>query len=636
MNAIYFYLEDKDSGTGVRFYTPPNGAGNVTLDDVCTYTDIRSDGEYELLVKKDQINNAVIDCPSNLQTTFDVIMATNTISDCNGTQLISNGGVFVYNYSSCVTGVFNNGGIVQCLYSRSNTYITLYNNDTLTDGSTTFRFTCFAYRKTAADVEATEYPSACQTEQSPTSVQSPGITYLMTDRLYSPSVDKKDNTTTIIIIVFCVLAAVIIIGIIIIVLYLKVFRKPRPPTPPKIRKRRRKPSVTEYTPRVLGRASSIEKIDEKPSKVSTGEIISGIHVDKRHSNMNLDSASAYQPPKKEVWQKKWEKDLHPKTQTPRLSKDVLKNSKVAFPSLDSISKDKDTSVFELDKAFTMSTSLPESLDHYSTFSSSRQGSRGMKGVEGFSSETINTDITDLPKYSERSHATSKIPESTGKFGGPSTMPSFESVLMPAMDSRLDTITENPLSRENTSMSLSQKDNRLKKLQQNLLRMRNGDVTARSTPVTASDGTASVGDIRLHSFQSISRFSHLSASNASIFDDPGWLHENSKPSETAFERLKNLLPTFVRSREKDSKSFLQAPKVSAISREDLDYFLSRNKTTVGVHLLSQKSTSKEIIARAKTKRNKQDNKPGKPKFVQPTTPHINDEVKQNGTSGTYLK
>lgn len=119
--------------------------------------------------------------------------------------------------------------------------------------------------------------------------------------MYAPE-ETEGKDYTVIIIVCCVLGAVIIIAIIIIVLYLKVFRKPRPPTPepPKIRKKRRKPSIIDYSPRVLNRSSSVEKTDELPCKMSAEEILSGVSDEKRQSNLSLDNLNAYEPPKKEV------------------------------------------------------------------------------------------------------------------------------------------------------------------------------------------------------------------------------------------------------------------------------------------------------------------------------------------------
>ena len=116
--------------------------------------------------------------------------------------------------------------------------------------------------------------------------------------VYTPP-DKKDYT--VIIIVVCVIVGVIIIVVIVLViLYIKVWRKPPPVPPPKIRKRKKQLSITEYTPRSLGRASSVEKLDKDGIKrISTEEIISGLDTEKKEKTVVVNG-KAYVPTKKEV------------------------------------------------------------------------------------------------------------------------------------------------------------------------------------------------------------------------------------------------------------------------------------------------------------------------------------------------
>ncbi|XP_053400583.1 uncharacterized protein LOC123558409 [Mercenaria mercenaria] len=612
----YYTLEgNRDSGTGVRFYLPADTGEIVTLSTACTHTDTRSPGEYELLIKKDQLLSAVTSCPSDLQSTFNVTMTTISAASCTESKMEGSAGALVFNYSSCVTGQFSSGGYLQCLYSKTDgySYATLYNNDSSTDESSTYMVTCLAYEKNADTLKGTESPNSCLPSQTPTSVESPGITYVMTDLLYT--VPEEKDFTTIIIVVCCISVVIIIVIIVVVIVYFKVCRKPKPEPPPKIRKKKRKLSITEYTPRSLGRASSVEKLEEGViNKKSTEEIITGLAVDKKDKHVFLNG-DAYEPPKKEAWQTKWE-NVRNKI-SPRLTQENLRRMKQSFQSDGGISSLEELSISDLDKAYTLSTSLPESIDI--------PFKQSTKSVNF--DAALRNSVT--PKYTEKSHAIPNIPASTGKFGGSPKIRSTESIQMPSAEPKLDTITENPLSRENTC--ISQKGSPTKRLREhpNLTRiLSGGDVTALSTVLT-SHSTASVGDIRLqNSFQNLSsRNSYLSASNASIFDDPRWLMENKKTSggDNAFQSIKNLIPSIPKEKERDPKWFMKTPKIPDVSREDMEYYKSRNKFYVGLNSGPRKgsTSSLEIIQREKMRRKHEKGKPDKPKLVRPVSPHFED-------------
>lgn len=277
------------------------------------------------------------------------------------------------------------------------------------------------------------------------------------------------------------------------------------------------------------------------------------------------------------------------------------------------------SVSDLDKEYTLSTSLPESLDI--------PVKQNLRQTHLPTTEAKNNVFTLNKKYSEKAHASASIPASTGKFGGSPNIRSTESIHLPSAEQKLDTISENPLSRENTVSAIKPNIISRKPLKEhpNLTCLVNSDIASLST-VLASHSTASVGDIRFrNSFQNISsRNSHLSASNSCIFDDPGWLMEN-KQARGNFESLKNIIPSLPIAKERDIKWFIKTQNKPKNSREDLDYFKNRNKSYVGLNSSSGfgSSNSLEIIAREKMQRKNKKNKKSNSKLIRPVSPYFED-------------
>lgn len=303
----------------------------------------------------------------------------------------------------------------------------------------------------------------------------------------------------------------------------------------------------------------------------------------------------------------------------RLSQESLLRLKQSFSSDGDISRIENLSVSDLDKAYTLSTSLPESLD-IPVKPNPRQ-------TQLATSDAKNHVFTFNNKYSEKSHASASIPASTGKFGGSPRIRSTESIHLPSAEPKLDTISENPLSRENTAPAIQPNIISRKPLKgrPNLTCLVNSDIASLST-VLGSHSTASVGDIRFqNSFQNISsRNSHLSASNSCIFDDPGWLMENKRTSGN-FESLKSIIPPLPIAKERDIKWFIKAQNKPKNPREDIDYFKNRNKSYVGLNSSSGfgNSNSLEIIAREKMQRKNKKNKKSNSKLIRPVSPYFED-------------
>ena len=256
-----------------------------------------------------------------------------------------------------------------------------------------------------------------------------------------------------------------------------------------------------------------------------------------------------------------------------------------------------------------SISLPESLDRRPQRTTRKEKLR----IEALDLETTRSPS---PRYSERSHSSQKLPESMGKLGGQGALRQDGTIFMP---SALRTIKENPLSRENTTTSVGQSAKTPKTT---------GTFARTYSSMTASQSTVSAGDVQLSS----SRFSHLSASNESIFDDPRWLTKSTAISEKAFEVGKNLLPGLPKTPALDQKSFLRIPVLtSQQSREDLDYFKNRTRQSMGIKVSAEsvtreRSASSQKIVEYETKKRKRKQEKSKPKIVRPTapiSPHFED-------------
>lgn len=111
---------------------------------------------------------------------------------------------------------------------------------------------------------------------------------------------REGNDYTTVIIVVCVVAGIVLILVVVVVVYIKFCRKPKPEQPRAIRKLKRKPSVTDYSPRIVRGGESLDSLDKTAiHKQSTGEIITGVLADKKHNSV-LRNGDSYEPPKKEV------------------------------------------------------------------------------------------------------------------------------------------------------------------------------------------------------------------------------------------------------------------------------------------------------------------------------------------------
>ncbi|KAK3593548.1 hypothetical protein CHS0354_018630 [Potamilus streckersoni] len=343
---LYTLGTTKDPTVGIRYYL--STLSNENASKICTMTDTRTAGEYELLVLSNSTQTQAVTCPTITQSYFTVVISkySNFSSSCQNTTMEGRGNsstAVTFNYSSCADTslVFSSGGKFFCMYSLVSggyTYLNLWNSDSSTNGVNTFTFTCMVLSKSDATVSATESPKACQYQQTPTYVDSTGRYYTLTDTLYASEQSASENLAWVaLLVVFSCIAVVgVIVAILINILCIK---KPLPiipsPSPlPIVKKRKRKIKRKEWnlikiTSRkgrskrsgVRTYTASVSQSRRSPFSFSRydTEFIREYAVGKRNRPPEYDthSKASSQPPQ---WQVKWETDLKP---SPRSEKSEI-------------------------------------------------------------------------------------------------------------------------------------------------------------------------------------------------------------------------------------------------------------------------------------------------------------------------
>ncbi|XP_069131028.1 uncharacterized protein [Argopecten irradians] len=180
----YYYLGTAESNTNNDHVYGRAAGLAVNITDACNRVEPYEDSTFIALVKSGAVESGLADatCPSDLLATYTDITLTSGVSACSGNSedACANKVLMQYTYESCASGmVFSANGSFHCIFSvesGSTTYLALWNDDVTVDDSSTFRFTCLAFRKTGNIVYATEYPGYCKNaSQDSLTVTSPGI-----------------------------------------------------------------------------------------------------------------------------------------------------------------------------------------------------------------------------------------------------------------------------------------------------------------------------------------------------------------------------------------------------------------------------------------------------------------------------
>ncbi|OWF37249.1 uncharacterized protein LOC110440401 [Mizuhopecten yessoensis] len=160
-------------------------ATGTTVDSSLACTDLGS-SDYYLLMADGQISAVKEQCPDIFLGTFGFSFNDSDCTNNTGSlDVCTDLNTMTFNYSVCSTvQAYSSGGSLNCLYSSTTgdvTTLNVYNLDSTTDESTTFRFTCYVIEQTSgsSNVYATQYPKDCHVNQTSTYVPGPGANLTM-------------------------------------------------------------------------------------------------------------------------------------------------------------------------------------------------------------------------------------------------------------------------------------------------------------------------------------------------------------------------------------------------------------------------------------------------------------------------
>ncbi|XP_046563376.1 cell wall adhesin EAP1-like [Haliotis rubra] len=190
-----------NDASGWRIKVLPTGTSLVasTLCDASTPYAI---GTQDILIKDGSASSAYIQCPDALLGTFSYTYDAGSGDVCSGGSYLdvcTDLTAMTFDLSICSQKVaYSSGGVVNCVYSQTDTstdttYVAVYNNDTTTDESTTYRYTCLAVSATGAVVNVSQSARICQSDQNATYVAT-GATLQLTSN--QTCVPENITTTT--------------------------------------------------------------------------------------------------------------------------------------------------------------------------------------------------------------------------------------------------------------------------------------------------------------------------------------------------------------------------------------------------------------------------------------------------------
>ncbi|XP_034301771.2 uncharacterized protein [Magallana gigas] len=201
---------------------------NVISDfcDASSATDLTN----HIMVKEGGIEEAKITCPSQLQMNWNYTYDTGSGNVCDDAYLdvCTNTGVLDFDYTKCTqTQAYSTSGELYCLHSTtvgSYTYLYVYNTDTTTDESTTYRFTCYIISSDSNNVFMSQNPQDCPPNGNSTYADSNGALVVLSSLSVCPTEETYSATVAI---VLGLLAFLIVIAIVIALVYYCYKRKKR-------------------------------------------------------------------------------------------------------------------------------------------------------------------------------------------------------------------------------------------------------------------------------------------------------------------------------------------------------------------------------------------------------------------------
>ncbi|XP_061164579.1 uncharacterized protein LOC133173616 [Saccostrea echinata] len=192
--------------------------------EACNLTSAIPIGTQEVYVKKGNETSDFITCPDSIASTLDMTLN----SDCTGNIVygMTNPTYLIHTYnSSCASTslTFTTSGNVSCIYSVLSgftTYLTVYNMDSSTDETNTYRFLCYVITSSGDQVYLTYHPKICQYNQTSTYVASPGVMAYLVDQYKEATL--SDDEVPIALIVGTTVPILLLLGIILFIVYWKI------------------------------------------------------------------------------------------------------------------------------------------------------------------------------------------------------------------------------------------------------------------------------------------------------------------------------------------------------------------------------------------------------------------------------
>nr|XP_022321070.1 uncharacterized protein LOC111123193 [Crassostrea virginica] len=239
---------------------------NISITDACNRPTPYETNTFITLVKDGEIytGSAQASCPPDLRAVYSSVVIKNSddSTTCSGNSYdgCSLKNTFKSTYEACASSlVFSSSGDFYCLHSETVsqvTYTIVWNNDTSVSG-TKYRTTCIASQTVGSVLYVTEYPKFCMyTNQTGTSVMSPGIKYTMSSQTQTCVVKKEGGQSGfyyfLIVLGILLVAGAVFLGVVLYVKY---------------RNKIRMMELDVYT-KESGSRPATSKEEEKPKKTS--------------------------------------------------------------------------------------------------------------------------------------------------------------------------------------------------------------------------------------------------------------------------------------------------------------------------------------------------------------------------------
>ncbi|XP_033742590.1 uncharacterized protein LOC117329019 isoform X3 [Pecten maximus] len=222
----YYYLGTTVEQTVNEHIYGRVAAVTVTMTDACNRAEPYEDSSFIMLVKDGAPYSTLgeASCTGLLANYGSVTVKDYTgATSCTGSSVVgcSDRTRQQFTYASCATSmVFSSGGLFMCM--RATTYgdyiyLSLWNNDTTVDDSSTFRFTCMAISYGGGNAFLTVHPRYCKdASQTATSVPTPGIIMEFSSQTETCEQIVDGATYVMYIVIILIFGPLIIFGILVL------------------------------------------------------------------------------------------------------------------------------------------------------------------------------------------------------------------------------------------------------------------------------------------------------------------------------------------------------------------------------------------------------------------------------------